>query len=129
MIRAEHLLVWLGLAVVAGASPVHGQEQKHVVDLAELRASVASRAEIDDGNRETVMRVLRHPEVLRVASETGVDLRSAEDAVATLEGPELERLARQASEVEKALVGGDNITIGSTTLIIILLVVIILLVA
>lgn len=74
--------------------------------------------------------MLEREEVRCVAAEHGLDLTRAEDAVATLEGRGLERVAAQAERVDEALAGGDTtIVIGTTTLIIALLVLIIILVS
>jgi hypothetical protein len=60
----------------------------------------------------------------------GLDLKRAQSAVATLDGPELAELAARAREVDQALAGGQrSITISTTMIIIGLLLVILLIVA
>jgi hypothetical protein len=77
-----------------------------------------------------VLRVLRHPDVARLAGQVGLDLKRAESAVATLEGQELADLAARARDVDQALAGGQrSITISTTLIIIGLLVLILLIVA
>ncbi|MGD8868969.1 MAG: PA2779 family protein [Gemmatimonadales bacterium] len=108
------------------ATPALGQED-HVVSTSELRAAVVEQAANSDRDRDAVLRVLARDEVRAVADQVGVDLSRAEDAVATLDGPELQRLADRSRTVEKALVGGDAIVISTTAVIIGLLVLIVIL--
>ena len=79
-------------------------------------------------DREDVLRVLARPEVQAIARDTGIDLRRAESAVATLDAEQLSELAAQARQVEQALAGGQSRVTISTTLIIIALLVIILII-
>jgi hypothetical protein len=72
--------------------------------------------------------VLEHPEVKAVAERSGLDLRRATTAVATLDGAELAQVAAQAQQVDQALAGGQSRIVISTTLIIIVLLVIILII-
>ena len=117
------------LALAVCASPLLAQDG-HVVDRSQLRASVAEKAASEDADRATVLRVLQRPEVREIANQMGVDVRTAEHAVATLDGVELERLSDRARAVETGLAGGDQyITISVTALIIALLVLIVILVA
>lgn len=126
------------VVLTVGTTPALGQDdhveeeqtrQEHVIDRSELRASVAEKAAEVDRQRETVLRVLQHEDVRAVADEIGVDLRTVEDAVFTLEESELQRLADQAGRIDKALVAGDTVTISTTAIIIGLLILIFILVA
>lgn len=130
MRSTKSLLMSSLLALALGVTPALAQQSDHVVDRSELNADVAERADIEQRDREAVLRVLRRPEVRDVAEDAGVDMATAEDAVATLDGPELQRLADRARDVEKALAGGhSSVTISVTAIIIALLVLIIVLVA
>jgi predicted transcriptional regulator len=122
------LLMSLLVALAVGASPLLAQDG-HIVDRSELRSSVTKGAASEDANRATVLRVLQRSEVREIADRMGVDVSTAEDAVATLDGVELERLSDRARAVETALAGGQSITISTTVIIIALLVVILILVA
>lgn len=105
-------------------------EGRHVIGEPELEELVAREARRRQRARQAVRRVLRRPEVERVAEAMGLDVRRAEAAVATVDGEELDHLARTARDVEDRLAGGDRtFTITATTLIIILLVVIIIILA
>lgn len=108
------------------ATPALGQDD-HVVSTPELRASVVEQAAESDRDREAVRRVLERDDVRAVADQMGFDLSAAEDAIATLDGPELQRLADRARTAEKDLVGGDAIVISTTAVIIGLLVLIVIL--
>lgn len=120
-------------AFVLGAAPLGAQQpdvaDAHVVDAAETWEAVAGEADRAEEQREMVRSVLGSPEVERAADAHGLDLTRARDAVATLEGDELRRVADRAEKLDVALTGGDTIVISATTLIIALLVLLIILVA
>lgn len=123
------LVMSLSLALTLGTAPALAQDE-HVVDTSELRADVAEQIDAVEQDRETVLRVLDRSEVRQVADRMDIDLTTAKDAVATLDGPELQRLADRSRHVEEALAGGHTtVTISVTAIIIALLVLIILLVA
>lgn len=128
MRNVRALLMSLLAAFAVGASPALAQDE-HIVDRSELRASVSEQASSEDADRATVLRVLQRSEVRELADDMGVDVTTAEDAVATLDGVELERLSHRARAVETALAGGQSVTISATIIIIVLLVVILLIVA
>jgi hypothetical protein len=71
--------------------------------------------------------MLERAEVRQIAGAAGLDLERASTAAAVLSGPELEKLAAQAREVNANLTGGsETVVISATALIIILLIIIIL---
>ena len=90
-----------------------------------IRADVARR----NADRQAIRDLLERHEVRRIARDSGIDLRKAEAAVATLDGKDLQDVAARARRIEEQLAGGSSITITTTTLIIILLVVILIIVA
>ena len=102
--------------------------QTSVASQALLDAAVQQHVATTEANRAAVLRVLDHPDVKAVAGRVGVDLRTAADAVSTLDGQDLQTLTAQASQVEEALAGGQSRVVISTTLIIIALLVLILLI-
>ena len=114
------------LMVVTLAPRAHAQTS--VASQALLDAAVQQHVATTEANRATVLRVLDHPDVKAVAGRVGVDLRTAADAVSTLDGQDLQTLTAQASQVEEALAGGQSRVVISTTLIIIALLVLILLI-
>lgn len=106
----------------------HAHAQSGVASQALLDAAVQQHVASIEADRAAVLRVLDYPEVKAVAGRAGVDLRTAAEAVATLDGEELRTLTAQASQVDQALAGGQSRVVISTTLIIIALLVLILLI-
>lgn len=114
------------LVMMLATTPVLAQDA-HVVNEAELHQAVVNQADTEAQQREAIRTLLRHKEVRDIAENHGLDIVKAEKAVSMLQGPDLARVAAQASQVNMQLAGGaDQIVIGTTTLIIILLIVIIL---
>ncbi len=118
------ILLFAGL--LAATAPAYAQES-HVVGESELHDAVVDRASGEEAQREAIQSLLRRPEVRELARLHQLDIARAENAVGQLQGPDLSRLAAQATQANAQLSGGDNIVIGTTTLIIILLILIILL--
>lgn len=115
------------LLMVVTLAP-RAQAQSSVASQAMLDAAVKQHVATTEANRAAVLRVLEHPDVRAVAGRVGVDLRTAADAIATLDGQELQTLTAQANQVNEALAGGQSRVVISTTLIIIALLVLILLI-
>ena len=127
--RMSALLVALVFSFVALAPPA-GAQTFHSAPQSAIDAALQQKVSSGAADRETVLRLLERPEVQAVAGQAGIDLRSAKDAVSTINGPQLSELAAQASQVEQALAGGQSrITINTTLLIIGLLVLVLLIVA
>jgi cell division protein FtsL len=116
------------LTLVAAAPPASAQEI-HTASQAALDAALQQHTSTSDADRDTVLRLLEREEVQKIAGEAGLDVRRATSAVATLDGPELAKLAAQARQAEQALAGGQSITISTTLIIIALLVIILIVVA
>jgi hypothetical protein len=114
------------LMVVTLAPRAHAQTS--VASQALLDAAVQQHVTTLEANRATVLRVLDHPDVKALAGRVGVDLRTAAQAVSTLDGQDLQTLTAQANQVEQALAGGQSKVVISTTVIIIALLVLILLI-
>jgi hypothetical protein len=83
-------------------------QETHVVDAAAMHRAIAEHTAADQARLETIRRVLRAAEVRSALAPLGMDLKTAEVAVATLTPSELERLAVQAEQVESALAGGTD---------------------
>lgn len=105
------------------------QAQEHVVSVETLDAIVAEHDEALGTERAELRSFLQRPEVRRIASETGIDVVTAETAVASLGAAEIRQLSGQLAQVDAALSGGDSIVISTTALIIALLVLVVILVA
>ena len=114
------------LMVVTLAPRAHAQTS--VASQALLDAAVQQHVATLEADRATVLRVLDHPDVKALAGRVGVDLRTAAQAVSTLDGQDLQTLTAQANQVEQALAGGQSRVVISTTVIIIALLVLILLI-
>ena len=125
MRKATSILAIL-LMVVAVVPRAHAQSG--AAPQALLDAAVQQHVASIEADRAAVLRVLDHPDVKAVAGRACVDLRTAADAVATLDGEDLRMLTAQASQVEQALAGGQSRVVISTTVIIIALLVLILLI-
>lgn len=112
--------------MLLAATPALAQDA-HVVGEAELQQAVVNQADAEAQQREAIRSLLQREEVRDIAENHGLDIVKAEKAVSMLQGPDLARVAAQASQVNMQLAGGaDQIIIGTTTLIIILLILIIL---
>jgi hypothetical protein len=119
------VLVVVVVSLVAIVPPAYAQTS-HAAPQSMLDAAVQDHVATTAADRELVQRMLERPEVQAVAGDIGLDLRRAQSAVSTLEGQQLTDLAAQARQVEKALAGGQSITISAIWIIIGLLVLILL---
>jgi hypothetical protein len=124
--RTSVLIAVLALVFVVQAAPSRAQTS-HSAPQSAIDAALQQKVSSEAADREKVMRLLDRPEVQAVAGEAGLDLRTAKDAVATLDGADLTDIAARAAQVEQALAGGQSsVTISTTFLIIALLVLIVL---
>jgi hypothetical protein len=103
-------------------------EPEHVVTEGEIQAGIDQSIHSEAADRQAIRDLLARPEVRRIAGHAGLSLTRANDAIPTLSGPELQRLAAQAREVNSQALAGDRISMNSTTLIIILLIVVLIIV-
>ncbi|MGE0593689.1 MAG: hypothetical protein AB7G23_14660 [Vicinamibacterales bacterium] len=102
----------------------------HVAPQAALDQALQEHAAEAAADRESALRALSLPEVRDLAGRAGIDLRTAESAVGTLDGEDLRAIGEQARQVEQALAGGQSrVTISTTMIIIGLLALILLIVA
>lgn len=115
--------------LVIPGSPVDAQTS-HAAPQSALDAALQKHVAGEAADRDVVLRLLDRREVQALAGDVGLDLRRAKDALATLDGPELSRLAAQARQAEEGLAGGQSrITISTTLIIIALLLIILIIVA
>lgn len=129
MTKRIAFLALAGSVLIGSPAALTGQEA-HAVERDEMERTMVDADRSAEERRSAIRSVLDHETVRRTAEEHGIDLVRAKDAVATLEGEALVRVATQAERVDRALAGGDStVVIGTTTLIIALLVLIIILVA
>ena len=116
------------LLMVLVAVPRLNAQTSHAASQAAIDNALQQHVAAQSADRDAILRVLNHPEVKAVAERSGLDLRRATTAVATLDGAELAQVAAQAQQVDQALAGGQSRVVISTTLIIIVLLVIILII-
>jgi hypothetical protein len=120
-------IVVVVFSLVAVIPPVHAQTS-HAAPQSVLDAAVQDHVASTTADRDAVLRLLERPDVQAIAGDLGLDLRRAQSAIATLDGPELTNLAAQARQTEQALAGGQSRVVISTTMIIIALLVLILII-
>jgi len=124
--RIRTTVVSLVLGVLMAATPALAQ-QKTIADAAAMRQAVAAQVQADQQTRAAVQRVLARDQVQDVAATLGLDVVTAERALATLSSAELAQLAGPAQQVDAALAGGQStIVISTTTLLLIIIIVILL---
>jgi hypothetical protein len=117
------------LSALVVSLPTVAQE-RHVADQATLDQVIGDHVNQTADDREAIRRVLEIERVRQLAGEVGLDLKSAEAAVATLDDVEAATIAAQARTVTDALAGGQsNVTISTTVIIIVLLLLILIIVA
>jgi hypothetical protein len=117
------------LVTLVVSLPTFAQE-RHVADQATLDQVIADHVDQTADDREAIRRVLEIERVRQLAGEIGLDLKSAETAVATLDDVEVANIAAQARTVTDALAGGQSsVTISTTIIIIALLLLILIIVA
>ncbi len=109
---------------------VSDAQSAHVASQAAIDAALQQKVDSTDADRARVLQLLERPEVREVARESGIDLRRAQSAVATLSPADLAAVMTRATAVEESLAGGQSrITISTTFLIIGLLLLIVLILA
>lgn len=129
MKKSIPMLAFAGLLLAGNAIPL-GAQEAHVVERGEVERATVEAEGSAEARRQAIRSVLERDAIRSVAETHGIDLVQAKDAVATLEGAGLERVAAQAERVNEALAGGHStVVIGTTALIIGLLVLIIILVS
>jgi len=116
-------------SLVLGSVPVRAQDAATVVDRSAIGQALAARAQEDETARASIRNLLRRDEVRAMAGEMRVDLRAAEDGVASHQGAELQQAALQATAAGDLLVGGSNGTIQLSLVSLLLIIIIVILLA
>ena len=113
------------LAVLFMAPSVRAQD--HVIGQSALDKAVQQRVSQEEADRDAILSLLQRAEVRDIASKAGISLDTAQAAVSTLQGKDLQQAAQQARQVQNDLAGGaSTIVISTTTIIIVLLLVILI---
>lgn len=116
-------------ALLVMTLPAVGRAQDHAAPTQTLDAIATSHAAGSGAQRAELRAFLERPEVREIAERGGVDIKTAQAAVAVLDADDLNRLSGNLTEAQAALAGGDTIVISTTAIIIGLLVLIVILVA
>jgi len=111
------------------ALPTAVQAQQHAASEQTLDAIAASHAAGVDADRAELRAFLERPQVREIADRSGIDIVTAQAAVAVLSADEVDRLSSRLDQADLALAGGDNVVISTTAIIVALLILIIILVA
>ena len=117
----------LVFTLTLGALPARAQEAM-VVDRAAVQQALAQRAQSDDSARASIRELLARDDVKAMAGGMGLDVRSAANAVSTLEGARLQQAAADAATAKDILAGGRT-TVEISLVALLLIVIIIILLA
>lgn len=117
------------IALLFLALPSAAQAQQHAASVQTLDALATSHASSLDSGRAELRAFLERPEVRDIAEHGGIDIVTAQAAVASLSPDEVDRLSGQLAQADLALAGGDNVVLSTTAIIVGLLILIIILVA
>ena len=117
----------LVLSLSLGSVPAGAQDQRRVVDRAEVDQALSAKTRSDEASRASIRELLQRDEVKQIANEAGLDLKRAESSVSTLEGPELDRMAERAAAANDLLTGGGTGDIHINIIVLLLIIIIIIL--
>ena len=122
----ELAAVALIVSMSLGTAPAEARDTR-VVDRVDLEQALLQRAEQAESARADIRALLARKEVQALASDLGLDVRKATNAVGTLEGRELEETAARARVASDALSGGaQTIQISIVTLLLVIIIIILL---
>jgi hypothetical protein len=110
------------------AAPGAASAQEHVASAESLDAVVTSHAEALEADRAELRAFLARPVVAEIAADAGIDILSAQVAVAVLDAAEIRTVSNQVDRLDAALAGGDSVVISTTAIIVGLLILILVLV-
>jgi hypothetical protein len=125
--RIVRRLLAVCLAVLFMAPAVAAQD--HVIGQSALDKAVQQRVSQEQADREAILSLLQRAEVRDIAAKAGISLDTAQAAVSTLQGKDLQQAAQQARQAQSDLAGGASTIVISTTTVIIVLLLIILIIA
>ena len=116
------------LWLLIGTSGANAQTP-HAAPPSVLESAVQQHVAATEADRQMVLRLLEREEVKAIAGQAGLDLKTAQSAVATMSPEELEAVTTQARLADRALAGGQTITLNAVWIIIGLLIIILIVVA
>lgn len=99
--RARITVIATVLSLLVSSSPAfafaQSQQPQHIADAAALRRAIDAQTVRDDANRQTVRDALQRDDVREAARALGLDVKAAEDALATMTSDELPGWSRSTS--------------------------------
>ncbi|HET9372646.1 MAG TPA: hypothetical protein VFO19_20425 [Vicinamibacterales bacterium] len=102
------------------------QSQSHIVDAAALRRAIDAQTARDDANRRAVREALQRDDVRETARALGLDVKAAEDALATMSSEDLARVGAPARVVNDRAGAASTVTISITTLLLLLILIVLI---
>jgi hypothetical protein len=115
------------LALVALLVSSPSWAQQHIADPAAMQQAIARQQATDTANRQIVMKVLTRADVQTVAARMGMDVKTAETAVAQLTGDDLAQAASSARAIDAGpAAGSQDIVISTTTLLLIIILILLI---
>ena len=126
--QIQHRVVPVLVVAMLCSSVPSWAQSPHIADPAAMAQAMERKISTERADRAVVSRVLQSSEAREVATRFGLNLTSAEGAVAALQGDELGRAATSARAADEALSGGSQTVVISTTALLLLLILIVLIV-
>ncbi len=120
----ELVVATLVFSLSLGSLPANAQETGVVVDRAAVEQALTQRVLSDEGARDSIRTLLSRDDVRAMAGGMGLDVRRASNAVSTLEGAELQRVASRAVAANDLLTGGTTVQISLVALLLIIIIIV-----
>jgi hypothetical protein len=129
--RARITVIATAVSLLVSSSPAFAiqaaQQPQHIADAAALRRAIETQTARDDANRQSVREALRRDDVREAARALGLNVKAAEDALATMTSDELARVAAPARAVTTDRTGAaSTVTISITTLLLLLILIVLI---
>lgn len=124
MTRRFMTYLFVGVLVLSGPLAHATDRTAGLTTEADLDLAIAKSLDEDAASRSAITALLQRDDVRSMAEGYGLDVRSAESAVSTLQGDELQRVSLLAADANGQLAGGDPVL--SISLVAALLIVIII---
>jgi hypothetical protein len=121
------VVVFISIGVTWPPSPVLAGQ--HVLDSTQLATILSEEANTSTAQRAAVHDALTRPQVRRVASALGIDIRTLNATVEALGGNDLDKAAHLARQINsQGVPGPSSITVSTTTIVVVLLLLILVVV-
>jgi hypothetical protein len=106
--------------------PASAHQTAAVVDRAEVEQALLQRAQSEESARDSIRTLLAREDVKAMAGDMGLDLRQASNAVSSLQGEQLQRVADRAVAANEMMSGGVTIQISLVAILLIVIIIILL---